>query len=90
MVENSERNQNSRKRFHAAKAICRTFSPSVPTIKDKNGKLLDNSTNIRKIIMETILYEKRNVQSIGKKLKLYQYTRNMTRGSAIITESLVC
>lgn len=36
-VENRERNLNPRKFFQAVKEICGTFSPRLPTIKDKMG-----------------------------------------------------
>ena len=36
-VENCGRNQNPRKRFQTVNEICGTYSPRLPTAKDKDG-----------------------------------------------------
>lgn len=46
-VERYEKSQNTQKLFQAVNEICGTFSPRLATIKDKNGKILDDKKDIK-------------------------------------------
>ena len=46
-AENSAGNPNTKRLFQTVKEICGSFSPKVTTVKDKDGKILEDRKDIR-------------------------------------------